>query len=181
MPGDIKPKIAKLIVTSAGLELARRTRSALRKAVPGARIRRGGFKGVFTLEAENPDPFGLAELVWRECGGWIGHVTVVLLEVESRLEAIRDAAISIGREQVGAEESFSFRLHKRGAHLLECDTLTLEREIGGAIWTALKEQHGVEPRVRLKNPDIAVVAEVLGPLAAVGVSRRAWNEALGAD
>jgi tRNA(Ser,Leu) C12 N-acetylase TAN1 len=100
----------------------------------------------------------------------------VLAEVESRFEPIKQAAVRIGREHVGSEESFSFRLHKRGAHFLERDTLTLEQEIGGAVWTALEEKHGVKPKVRLKNPDLAIVAEVLGPITAVGIYRRAWRE-----
>jgi len=168
-------EIAKLIVTSAGLEPARRTRYALKKVVPTARIRSTGFKGIFALEAEE-DLFELAERIYRECWTEIGHVTAILVEVESKLETIKDAAVSIGGEHIGSEDSFSFRLHKRGAHFLERDTLALEREIGGAIWTALEAKYGAKPRVQLKNPSIAVIAEVLGPVTALGISRRAWRE-----
>jgi hypothetical protein len=54
--------------------------------------------------------------------------------------------------------------------------LTLEQEIGSAIWTALEEKHGAKPSVRLRDPDVAVVAEVLGPTTAVGIARRTWRE-----
>lgn len=165
---------ARLIVTSAGMERTRDTRRALKSAVPAGNIQRTGFKGIFALESSG-DVFELAKLIWRDCAQRIGHVTAVIAEVESRLDPIKEAAVRVGREQVGAAESFCFRLHKRGAHYLAQDTLTLEQEIGGAIWAALQEKHGVKPSVRLKSPDVAVVAEVLGPITAVGISRRAWR------
>jgi hypothetical protein len=52
----------------------------------------------------------------------------------------------------------------------------LEQEIGGAIWTALEDKYSMKPTVRLKNADVTVVAEVLGPITAVGISRRDWRE-----
>jgi 23S rRNA G2445 N2-methylase RlmL len=58
--------------------------------------------------------------------------------------------------------------------------LTLEREIGGAIWTALEEKHGAKPIVKLKNPDVTIVAELLEPITAVGISRRTRREQLAA-
>ena len=179
MAEDIRNEIAKLIVTSAGLETARRTRSALKAAVPSARIRRTSFKGIFSLEAAG-DVFELAKLICRECSRRIGHATAVLEEVQSRFEPIKEAAVRIGREQIGPEENFCFRLHKRGAHYLKRDTSTIEQEIGGAIWTTLEEKHGAKPSVKLKNPDVAVVAEVLGSITAVGISRRGWREQLAA-
>jgi hypothetical protein len=54
--------------------------------------------------------------------------------------------------------------------------LTLEQQIGGAIWTALEEKYRMKPTVRLKNADVTVVAEVLGPLTAVGICRRDWGQ-----
>jgi len=179
MAEDVRNEIAKLIVTSAGLEPARHTRFALKAAVPTARIRRTGLKGIFSLEAEG-DVFELAKLIFRECSQRIGHATVVLAEVESRFEPIKETAVRIGREQISSGESFCFRIHKRGAHYLEQDTLTIEQEIGGAIWTALEQKYGAKPSVKLKNPDVAIVAEVLGPLTAVGIYRRAWREQLAA-
>jgi len=179
MAEDIRNEIAKLIVTSAGPETVRQTRYALKAAIPTARIFRTGLKSIVSLEAEG-NVFELAKLICRECSRLIGHATAVLAEVESRFDPIKEAAVRIGREQIGPEESFCFRLHKRGAHYLEQDTITVEQEIGGAIWTALEEKHGAKPRVRLKNPDVAIVAEVLGPITAVGISRRAWREQLAA-
>jgi tRNA(Ser,Leu) C12 N-acetylase TAN1 len=180
MAEDTRREIAKLIVTSAGQEKARDTRFALKTSIPAARVRRTGLKGIFSLEAEAADVTELAKLIYRECRQHIGHVTAVLAEVESRFEPIKDAAVRVGSERIGKEESFCFRIHKRGAHFLEHDTLTLEQEIGGAIWIALKEKHGANPSVRLKNPDIAIVAEVLGPITAVGISRTAWRELVSA-
>jgi tRNA(Ser,Leu) C12 N-acetylase TAN1 len=174
MPEAVQPRIVKLVVTSRGLEPARHLRSALRAAISGARVRSTGFRGVFAVEAEG-DPAELATFVWDECSEKIGHVTAVLAMVESRKEAIKDAASRFGAAQIGPEESFCFRLHKRGAHGLEQDTSKLEREIGAAIWAALEEKYSKKPRVTLKNPDITVVAEILGPLAAVGISRISWR------
>ncbi len=179
MAKDMRQQTAKLIVTSSGLERARYTRSALKSAVPTGSVRRTGLKGIFSLEAEG-DVNELAKLVHWDCRQHIGHATAVLEEVESRLEPIKEAAVRAGREEIGKEESFCFRIHKRGAHFLEQDTLTIEQDIGSAIWIALEEKHGVRPKVSLKHPDIAIVAEVLGPLTAVGISRRAWREQAGA-
>jgi tRNA(Ser,Leu) C12 N-acetylase TAN1 len=179
MAEDIRQETAKLIITSSGMERARYTRSALKAAVPTGSVRRTGLKGIFSLEAEG-DVVELAKLIHRECWQHIGHATAVLEEVESRLEPIKEAAVRAGREQIGKEESFCFRIHKRGAHFLQQDTLTIEQDIGGAIWIALQEKHGGKPRVNLKNPDIAIVAEVLGPITAVGISRKVWREQLGA-
>jgi tRNA(Ser,Leu) C12 N-acetylase TAN1 len=142
--------------------------------VPGARVRSSGFRGVFAVEAEG-DPVELATFVWDECAEKVGHVTAVLAMVESTREAIKDAACRFGAEQIGPQESFCFRVHKRGAHRLEQDTSELEREIGAAIWTALEEKYRKTPRVNLKNPDITVIAEILGPLAAIGIARRSWR------
>jgi tRNA(Ser,Leu) C12 N-acetylase TAN1 len=103
-------------------------------------------------------------------------MTAVLATVESNEEPIKNAATRIGTAQIGSEESFCFRLHKRGAHGLERDTSTLEQEIGGEIWTALEAKYNRKPKVSLKNPDIIVIAEILGPMAAVGISRRNWRD-----
>jgi tRNA(Ser,Leu) C12 N-acetylase TAN1 len=142
--------------------------------VAGARVRSSGFRGVFAVEAEG-DPTELATFVWDECAENVGHVTAVLAMVESTREAIKDAASRFGAAQIGPQESFCFRVHKRGAHRLEQGTSELEREIGAAIWTALEEKYRKTPRVNLKNPDITVIAEILGPLAAIGIARRSWR------
>jgi tRNA(Ser,Leu) C12 N-acetylase TAN1 len=175
MPEERQYDNVKLIATSRGLEPARYFKFALRRAIPGARIRGTGFRRVFAVEAEG-DPSELAKLVYDECSQSIGHLTAVLTTGESKRESIKGAAARIGAAQIGPEESFCFRLHKRGAHGLEQDTSTLEREIGGAIWTELEGKYHKKPKVSLKNPDIAVIAEILGPTAAIGISRRAWRE-----
>ncbi len=166
---------AKFIVTSSGMERARYTRSALKAAVPAGSVRRTGLKGIFSLQ-EGSDVDELASLLYREYRQHIGHVTAVLEEVESRLVPIKEAAVRVGQEKIGKGETFCFRIHKRGGHFLEQDTLSIERDIGSAIWMALEEKHRAKPKVSLKNPDVAVVAEVLGPITAVGISRRAWRE-----
>jgi tRNA(Ser,Leu) C12 N-acetylase TAN1 len=175
MPQDLQHELVKLIITSRGLVPARHLRSALRAAIPGARVRSAGFRGVFALGVGG-DVSELAKVVCRECSERIGHVTAVFANVESREEPIKETAARIGAAQIGPEESFCFRLHKRGAHGLERDTSTLEREIGGAIWTELEGKYNKKPKVNLKNPDITVIAEILGPTAAIGISRRDWRE-----
>ena len=175
MPEEIQEKIVKLIVTSRGLEPARQLRFALRAAIRGARVRSAGFRGIFALEAVG-DTSELAKLVYRECSQSIGHVTAVLSTVESREEPIKEAAVRIGAAQIGSEESFCFRLHKRGDHGLVEDTPKLEEKIGAAIWTALEDKYNKKPKISLQNPDITVIAEILGPTAAIGISRKAWRE-----
>ena len=174
MAEEVHREIGKLLVTSRGLEPARHLRFALRTAISGAHVRSAGFRGIFVLEAGG-EVSELAKLVYDECSQRIGHVTAVLATVDSREEPIKDAAVRVGAAEIGPEESFCFRLHKRGAHGLEHDTSKLEQEIGGAIWTALEGKYHKKPKVSLKDPDTTVVAEVLGPITAVGISRRAWR------
>ena len=172
---NLDHELVKLVVTNRGLEPARYLRFALRRAIRGARVRGTGFRGIFALEAGG-DAGELAKLIWRECSEQIGHVTAVLAIVESTEEPIKAAAVRIGAAQIGPEQSFCFRLHKRGSHGLAQDTSKLEPEIGGAIWRALETKYNKKPKVDLRNPDITVIAEILGPIAAVGISRRAWRE-----
>jgi tRNA(Ser,Leu) C12 N-acetylase TAN1 len=98
-----------------------------------------------------------------------------LAEGESRADVIKEIAVKGGGEQIGQDESFAFRLNKRGSHWLDEETPKLERDIGGAIWEALKEKYGKEPKVNLGSPDVVVIAEVLGPTTAIGVSRKKWR------
>lgn len=132
---------------------------------------------MFILEAEG-DPVDLAEKVTRECAEAIGHATAVLGEVESREEEIRRLAVSVAIDRVQKGETFCFRMNKRGSHWLTQDTPTLESDIGGAIWAALEEKHGERPRVDLVHPDVTIVAEVLGPVTEVGLSRATWRQPL---
>jgi len=165
--------MAKLIVTARELDATRQAVAALRTAIPDARVTRTGFRGIISIEAEG-DALGLAERVTRECFADIGRATAVLAEVDSTLDEIKQVAVKIGAEHIREGERFCFRLHKRGAHMLELDTPKLEYEIGGAIRVALQQKYEVKPSVDLKNPDVTIVAEVLGPITAVGVVRRAW-------
>ena len=64
----------------------------------------------------------------------------MLAIVESKEESIEDVAVRIGVAEIGPEESFVCRLHKRGSHELKQDTAALEREIGGGIWTRPERQ-----------------------------------------
>lgn len=166
--------MAKLIVTARELDATKQAAAALRAAFPDARVMRTGFRGVLSVEAEG-DALELAERVTRECFTDIGRATAVLAEVDSTLDKIKPAAIEIGVAHIGEGERFCFRLNKRGAHMLELDTPKLEYEIGGAIWVALHQKYGVKPQVDLKQPDVTIVAEVLGPVTAVGVVRKAWR------
>lgn len=180
MAEDLQHENGKLVVTSRGLDPERRVRSALRRATHGARVRGTGFRGIFALEGEG-DATELAKLVWRDCAQNIGHVTAVLATVESREAPIKEAAVRIGAAQIGGEESFCFRLHKRGAHGLDKATSALEPEIGAAIWTALEAKHNKKPRVSLNDPDVTVVAEIFGPAADIGIWRRVWREPVRLD
>lgn len=177
-PKGVEQRIAKLVVTGPGTYTGKRPRSVLKKAIPGAQIQRTGFPSVFILETEG-DSVQIAQDVILKCSDNIGHVTVVLAEVESKLEPIKEAAVTIASERVRNDERFCFRLHKRGSHSLERNTFEIEREIGEAICQALQQKYGAEPEVDLDDPDITVVAEVLGPNTAMGISRKAWREMAG--
>ena len=174
MDSDLSQEVGKLIVTCRAPFTARKTRAALRRAVFPARITRPGYRSVFVVEAQG-DSIELAKEVYRECGQVIGHATAVLAEVESKLAAIKEAAIAIGTEQIAAKESFCFRLFKRGLHSLEQDTPKIEYEIGGAINAALEMKTGEKPLVSLSDPEITINAEVLGPITLIGITRKAWQ------
>lgn len=166
--------MGKLIVTSRGLETGRQTIEALRAAFPEVKVRKTGFRAVYSLETE-VDAEKLAEEVYGKCFYEIGRAVAVLAETSSTLEEIKKVAVKIGKNKVGEDEKFCFRLHKRGSHLLEQETPKLEHEIGKAIWLVLKEKYGREPKVDLKCPDVTITAEVLGPNTAVGIIRRSWQ------
>jgi tRNA(Ser,Leu) C12 N-acetylase TAN1 len=90
---------------------------------------------------------------------------------------IRAAIVDVGMQQISQGETFCFRLHKRGEHRLRDDTPRLERELGGALWEALQRRDGKRPKVNLTDPDLTVVAEVLGASTSVGIVRKIWGEA----
>lgn len=166
--------MGRLVVTSRGLETRRQTIEVLRASFPETKVHKTGFKAVFTLEAEG-DAVKLAEQVYMKCSFDIGRAVAVLAETPSTLKDIKKVAVEIGKDKVGRNEKFCFRLHKRGSHLPEQKTPKLEHEIGEAIWLALKEKYREEPKVDLEHPDITVVAEVLGPNTAVGITRKSWQ------
>ena len=116
------PGPAKLIVTGPGTYTRRRPRSALKRAIAGAKIQRSGFPSGFILEAEG-DVIEIAKTAAERCSENIGHVTAVYEEVESWTEPIKGSAVRIGTTHIAAGEKFSFRLHKRGAHSLAQDKL----------------------------------------------------------
>jgi tRNA(Ser,Leu) C12 N-acetylase TAN1 len=60
-------------------------------------------------------------------------------------------------------------------HGLGENTPKLEDEIGSAISEALQLKNGKKPVVDLDEPDVTVVAEVLGPVTMIGVLRKAWR------
>jgi tRNA(Ser,Leu) C12 N-acetylase TAN1 len=165
---------AKVIVTGRNALEQRRTRRALRRAVAGSLVRSAGFTCVDIVEAPG-NPLEIAERLTRECGDRIGHATAVIVEVVSEPDRVREGAVRVGLDHVGPDESFCFRLRKRGTHLLEAPTPQIEVEIGTALWKALEERDGTRPGVDLRDPDVLVIAEVLGPTTAIGLVRKAWK------
>jgi tRNA(Ser,Leu) C12 N-acetylase TAN1 len=166
----------KLILTSRGVHEGRRCRAAVRRALPGAFLQRTPFPGVFTVAVEGNSE-ELARTTLRESPTAVGHVTAVLSEVDSRVEEIATVAVQIGLQHIGESESFCFRLRKRGSHGLAAGTQALEAEIGGRIEDALATRYGHAVRVDLTHPDVSIIAEVLGPLTAVGIMRKSWRAA----
>jgi tRNA(Ser,Leu) C12 N-acetylase TAN1 len=165
---------AKVIVTARSALEQRQTRQALRRAIPGSKVRSSGFTNVFVLEAPG-DPLDIAQRLTEECGERIGHASAVMAEVASEPAPVLEAVVRIGLQQVGRDETFCFRLRKRGEHLLGAPTPEIEVEIGSGLWLALQERDGKRPGVELREPDVLVLAEVLGPTTAVGIVRKAWR------
>lgn len=180
MEPDQTKQVGKIVVTSRAPFTARKTRAALRRALFPVRFIRSGFRSVFVVEAEG-EPGELARQVYQECGDLIGRGTAILAEVESKKDEIKQAAVEIGTTRIGANQSFAFRLFKRGLHSLEDDTPKIEREIGGAIYAALEQVHGKKPQVDLSDPDVEVNAEVLGPNTLVGIFEEEWRAAATED
>ncbi len=168
--GALEKPMGRVLVTARDLTLERKTRWELLRQFPRARVRRSPFKGVLFLEAEG-DPLLMADRIREACPDSIGRVTPLLVESESTLEAVRQSAVEVGLSQVRRNESFSFRVYKRGSHGLQSPTPDIEREIGTAILESLYRRDMLRPRVELACPDVVVVAEVLGPRTAIGIIR----------
>jgi len=175
--GGEHPGKLKFIVTAKDLFSAKYTRASLKEALDRARVTQTGFKGVFAVEVEGRVE-EILETIQKECGEDIGRVTPVMKEIPSGTEALREAAVEVAKETIGPDETFCFRIHKRGSHGYSEDTPILEREIGGAIFDALAKRDGKPPKVRLVSPDVTVIAEVMGEWTAVGVIKRSWLKEL---
>jgi len=121
-------------------------RRAIKRAAAEAWVHAAGFRGILWVEAPG-DPYALAARV--ASSGSVGRVVAVLAEVPSAVEPVREAAVRLASDHVGAEERFCFRIHKRGKLGFQEPASTLEREIGGAIWKALEQRHRTQPRVDL--------------------------------
>ncbi len=164
-----------LIVTGGKAESSRQCKQLLQKVFSHARVRNAGFRFVFVIESAG-NPLALAANVEYQHRDFIGHITPVLASIDTTTEAISETAVKIAIQHIGADETFCFRIHKRGSYGLLEDTPTLECKIGGAIWRAIEQKYGRKPSVDLEDPDITVVAEVLGPRTALGISRKTWKQ-----
>lgn len=164
-----------LVVTCSGLSETGHTRTELHRALPEARVRGAGFRGILCVFCAG-EPVLLAERVTRSCQQAVARVTAVLAETPSDRDSLLDAAVRIATEQVGPHESFAFRIHKRGRHGYVEPTPELESDIGGQIAEALERRDGSPPRVVLGAPDVLINAEVLGLRTFAGLFRRSWRE-----
>jgi tRNA(Ser,Leu) C12 N-acetylase TAN1 len=165
---------AQVIASAKSLLAGRKTLRALRRALPDAYVHGLGFRGLFLVEAPG-DALELAAAVSRIGGGRVAHARAALAEVESAEKPVQAAAVDVARRHVGRGESFCVRVHKRGRHALSRDTPALERDLGAAIWQALRERDGEDPKVELDDPDLTLTAEVLGPLTSICIERREWR------
>ena len=159
-----------LIVTARSLGDGRRARRALRRVLPGARVKGTGFTAVLAVDAQG-DPAALAVQATGSGSRWFGRVVAVLAEVPSARAQVVDAVARVAAGQVRPGESLCVRLHKRGAHGFLEPTPALERAAADAAWQALQRRDGSEPRADLVHPDVTIHAEVLGPRTLVGVAR----------
>ncbi len=167
--------MAKLLVTCRDLYGASRTKLCIRDTLENSKVSLSEFRAVLHVEVEG-DAIELAEKVTRECYYEIGRVVPVIFEGDSTLNVLKEFAIDTALEHVGKDDSFSFRLHKRGDHGLDEPSPDIEYEVGGSIHDALSKKFGKKPRVDLDNPDIIVIGEVLGPTVEVGIIRSVWME-----
>ncbi|HKJ47146.1 MAG TPA: THUMP domain-containing protein [Balneolales bacterium] len=172
---DVPFSAAKLIVTARGLYSGKKARRALRRILPYARIRNAGYRSVYVIETHG-NVLNIADRICHECLMDIGHTTAVVEESKTSIKDIKEAALSVANQVVGENESFSFRIKKRGSQLLEKDSRDIEEEIGGDIWESLNQKYGKKPKVDLEHPDVKIVAEVLGNITAIGIQLKYWKE-----
>lgn len=165
--------MSKLIITARDLDGERFAKSALRAL--GLNVKSSGFRAVLIAETD-ADILETVEKIMDTCYRDIGRAVGVIEEVESEDEKIKQKAIDVALAYIKENESFSFRIHKRGKHRIASSTPELEYDIGGAIYTALEKKYRKKPSVNLKNPDIAIIAEVLGESTCIGILRKDWKE-----
>jgi tRNA(Ser,Leu) C12 N-acetylase TAN1 len=135
---------ARLIVTGGKTESLRQCKQLLRTVFPHAHVRNAGFSFVFVIESAG-DPLALAADVEHKVMTSLGHITPVHAKIDTSMDAILETAVKIAIQHIGADETFCFRIHKRGSHGLVEDTPTLECEIGTAIWRAIEQKYGKKP------------------------------------
>ncbi|MGE5288626.1 MAG: THUMP domain-containing protein [Micromonosporaceae bacterium] len=170
--GQERPRVPlpALIVTCRSLGAGRWARWALRRALPGARIKGAGFTGVLAVEAQR-DPVALAAQASGCRHPAFGRVVAVLAEIPSARAEMLGAVARVAAGHVRPGESFAVRIHKRGVHGYLDPTPELERAAGTAAWKALDRRDGATPRVDLVHPDVTIHIEVLGPRSLVGIVR----------
>ncbi|MDI6856547.1 MAG: THUMP domain-containing protein [Candidatus Thermoplasmatota archaeon] len=164
--------MGKLIVTARDLYREGSLKNALREI--GLEPKSTGFRSVVEVESDR-DIFEVAHEVARKYPYDIGRVVAVFEEVESEEGIIKERAVFHALEQIKENESFCFRVHKRGKHKIEKPTPEFEYDVGGTIYEELEKKYNKKPAVNLKNPDIAIVAEVLGPKTLLGIYRKSWS------
>ena len=78
-----------------------------------------------------------------------------VVEVESDLDLIGDAAVTIARGLIKENESFAIRARRTGTH--DFTSQDVGRIIGSAVFTGIVDRN---PRVDLTNPDREIAVEV---------------------
>lgn len=160
----------KLVVTCRNILGIKQTYQTIRKVFPHTEVKSTGFRGVFLVEV-NGDPIEAA----RKLNSYraIGRAVPILVEVPTALEEIEKAALKVS-ELIKEGESFCFRIKKRGKHGLEMPTPEIERKIGRRLQEEISKRLGKKPEVELENPDVIILAEVLGETTGVGLLRLNW-------
>lgn len=160
----------KLVVTCRSILGIRQTYQVIRRIFPRAEIKNTGFRGVFFVEV-NGDPIEAARKL--NCYRAVGRAVPIFVEVPTTLEEIEKAALKVC-EFIREGESFCFRIKKRGRHRLEMPTPEIEKKIGGRLQEEIGRRLGKKPEVELENPDVIILAEVLGEITGVGLLRPSW-------
>jgi tRNA(Ser,Leu) C12 N-acetylase TAN1 len=70
--------------------------------------------------------------------------------------------------EIGPEETFCVRMERRGMKGI-ISSRDVEKEVGSYLWTLLKERHGKEPRVDLKDPDKLISVQTFGNLCGISL------------